>query len=208
MDLGTWITVLTVGVLVVLSPGPNWAVTIKNSIYSWRTGLATVFGMASGTLIHISYCLIGIGVLVSQSILLFNLIKWAGAIYLIYMGAKSLSSKKNNDREWVTTEKKELTVWTAFYNGFLTDLLNPKATLFYLALFTQVIHSGTPLVIQFIYGITVLAIEIAWYSLMVFFLNHHWIRKGFMSVSHWVERITGAILIGLGIRLLISKNEH
>ncbi|MFC7442049.1 LysE family transporter [Laceyella putida] len=207
MNIGTWITVLTLGVLVVLSPGPNWAVTIKNGIYSKRTGLATVFGMAAGTLIHISYCLIGIGVLVSQSILLFNLIKWAGAIYLIYIGVKSLFSKKNN-REWITTGKKELTSWVAFYNGFLTDLLNPKATLFYLALFTQVIHSETPLVIQFLYGITVLEIEIIWYSLMVFFLNHHWIRKGFMSVSHWVERITGAILIGLGIRLFISKNEH
>lgn len=160
-----------------------------------------------GTLIHISYCLIGIGVIVSQSILLFNLIKWAGAIYLIYIGVKSLFYKENN-KEWITTEKKEITFWVAFNNGFLTDLLNPKATLFYLALFTQVIHSGTPLVIQFIYGITVLAIELIWYSLMVFFLNHHWIRKGFMSVSHWVERITGAILIGLGIRLLISKNEH
>jgi RhtB (resistance to homoserine/threonine) family protein len=207
MNIGTWMTVLTLGVLVVLSPGPNWAVTIKNGIYSKQTGLATVFGMAAGTLIHIAYCLIGIGVIVSQSILLFNLIKWAGAIYLIYIGVKSLFSKKSN-REWITTGKKELTYWVAFHNGFLTDLLNPKATLFYLALFTQVIHSGTPLVIQFIYGITVLAIELIWYSLMVFFLNHHWIRKRFMCVSHWVERITGAILIGLGIRLFISKNAH
>lgn len=200
MNIGTWMTVLTLGILVVLSPGPNWAVTIKNGIYSKRTGFATVFGMGAGTLIHITYCLIGIGVIVSQSILLFNLIKWAGAIYLIYIGVKSLFSKKNK-KEWIAVGKKELNVWAAFYHGFLTDLLNPKATLFYLALFTQVIHSGTPILIQFIYGITVLAIELIWYSLMVFFLNHHRIRKGFMSVSHWVERMTGAILIGLGIRL-------
>jgi threonine/homoserine/homoserine lactone efflux protein len=119
---------------------------------------------------------------------------------LIYIGVKSLFSKKNK-KEWIAVGKKELNVWAAFYHGFLTDLLNPKATLFYLALFTQVIHFGTPILIQFIYGITVLAIELIWYSLMVFFLNHHRIRKGFMSVSHWVERMTGAILIGLGIRL-------
>jgi RhtB (resistance to homoserine/threonine) family protein len=196
------------GVLVVLSPGPNWAVTIKNGIYSWRTGLATVFGMAAGTLIHISYCLIGIGVLVSQSILLFNLIKWAGAIYLIYIGVRSLLSKKNNDKEWAMSEKKGLTVWGAFYDGFLTDLLNPKATLFYLALFTQVIHSGTQPIVQFLYGLTVLAIELIWYSLMVFLLNHHWIRQGFMTISRWVEQVIGAILIVMGIRLFILKNEH
>jgi RhtB (resistance to homoserine/threonine) family protein len=209
MDFQIWLTVFTIGVLVVLSPGPNWAVTIKNSVHSKGTGLATVFGMGAGTLIHISYCLIGIGMVITKSILLFNLIKWAGALYLIYIGMKSLFAKKEIQRERNESQKKkELTFIKAFYNGFLTDLLNPKATLFYLSLFTQVIHPETPYIAQFLYGATVLVIELIWYSLMVFFLNHHLIRKGFMSISSWLERVTGAILIGLGVRLIFLSNEQ
>ncbi|WP_188647489.1 LysE family transporter [Marinithermofilum abyssi] len=203
MDFGIWITVLTIGVLVVLSPGPNWAVTIKNSLHSKKTGFSTVFGMAAWTLIHIFYCLIGIGIVVTKSIILFNCIKWAGAIYLIYIGIKSVLTKKSNNN--VLGTYKAISVRKAFVNGFLTDLLNPKATLFYLALFTQVINPETPVIVQFFYGSTVMIIELVWYSMMVIFLTHKVIRNGFLSISHWVERVTGTILIVLGFRLALSK---
>ncbi|WP_260472059.1 LysE family translocator [Bacillus canaveralius] len=131
-DLQTWLTVLGVGLLIMLSPGPQWVITIKTSLSSKKHGISTVFGMCSGSMIHIAYCLIGIGVLISQSILLFNILKWLGAGYLIYMGLKSLFTKKHqtallDDRD---IEVNQPNRWQFYRVGLLTSLLNPKATLF------------------------------------------------------------------------------
>jgi RhtB (resistance to homoserine/threonine) family protein len=207
MDFATWLTVFTVGVFIVLSPGPNWAVTIKNSLVSRKHGFLTVAGMAAGSLVHIAYCLVGIGVVISQSIVVFNLLKWVGALYLLYLGVKSLMAQKRTADSPSSAPLLSLTPWQAARNGFLTDLLNPKATLFYLSLFTQVIQPGTPLVAQSFYGLSVVIVEVTWYSLMVVFLNHRFIRHGFLAISHWIERVTGAVLIAFGFRLALSKAD-
>ncbi|GAK14411.1 LysE family transporter [Geomicrobium sp. JCM 19039] len=142
MTIELWITVLVVGLLIVLSPGSQWMVTIKNSLSSKTHGMFTVWGMCSGSMIHILYCLLGIGIIIPQSVLLFNLIKWLGAAYLIYLGVKALFFQKEEPGLSFqrVTSPVGLSKWTAYRNGFFTSLLNPKATLFYLSLFTQVIH--------------------------------------------------------------------
>ncbi|QPA32134.1 LysE family transporter [Thermaerobacillus caldiproteolyticus] len=207
MNIETWLTVLSVGILIVLSPGPQWAITIKTSLSSRECGFYTVLGMCTGSIAHITYCLLGIGVIISQSILLFNVVKWIGAVYLIYLGLKSLFTKKqqNDFLDKINNVSNQLTRWKSYRTGMLTSLLNPKATLFYLSLFTQVIQPGTSIFAQLFYGFSVVEIEMIWYSLMVIFLSHNYIRKRFMAISTWVERISGAILVLLGIRLAISK---
>jgi RhtB (resistance to homoserine/threonine) family protein len=210
MNLETWLTVLGVGIIIVLSPGPQWAITIKNSLSSREYGFYTVFGMCTGSIVHITYCLLGIGVIISQSILLFNVVKWIGAVYLIYLGLKSLFTKKQQNGFLTKNDhvSNQLSRWKSYRMGLLTCLLNPKATLFYLSLFTQVVQPGTSIFAQLFYGFSVVGIEMIWYSLIVIFLTHNDIRKGFMAISTWVERISGAILILLGIRLAISKPSN
>lgn len=205
MDLNIWITVLLVGTIGVISPGPNWAVIIKNSLYSRSLGVSTVAGIATGSLIHIVYCLIGIGVIISKSILLFNTLKWIGVVYLLYIGIKLLRSKKQSPAAII--KNNESTTWKAFRSGFLTDMLNPKATLFYLAIFTQVIEPNTNIFVQSVYGLTVWSVEILWHMVLVFFLTHKSVRNYFLSISHWIERVTGTALILLGIRLAFLKND-
>lgn len=208
MSWETWLTVFIVSFFVVISPGPNLAVTIKNSlVYSRTAGIYTTIGMAVGSLVHITYCLVGIGVIISKSILLFNALKWLGAAYLIYIGIKSLSARKQDSQEVDLTEQHQVNYWSAFRVGLLTDLLNPKATLFFLALFTQIISPGTPLAAQILYGLTMVGLEIVWYSLMAVLITHQLVRNQFLSVSHIVERVTGLVLIGLGIRLAFTANK-
>jgi RhtB (resistance to homoserine/threonine) family protein len=210
MNVETWLTVLGVGIIIVLSPGPQWAITIKNSLSSREYGFYTVFGMCTGSIVHITYCLLGIGVIISQSILLFNVVKWIGAVYLIYLGLKSLFTKKQQNGFLTKNDhvSNQLSRWKSYRMGLLTCLLNPKATLFYLSLFTQVVQPGTSIFAQLFYGFSVVGIEMIWYSLIVIFLTHNDIRKGFMAISTWVERISGAILVLLGIRLAISKPSN
>ena len=132
MYLNEFLLVALVHLLAVMSPGPDFAVVIRNSVGAGRqAGLTTALGVGCGILVHVAYSLLGIGLIVSQSTWLFNLLKLAAAGYLFYLGVKALRSRPqplNSDVPAAST----LSSRKAFANGFITNGLNPKATLFFL----------------------------------------------------------------------------
>lgn len=207
-----WLTVVAMGTMAIVTPGPDFALTLRSSlVHSKRTGTYTAVGVGAGNTVHATYCLIGIGAIISKSILLFSLLKWAGAAYLIYLGIKSLKAKKlvltaqANGRADRST--KEITRWAAFRIGFFGNLLNPKATLFFLALFTQIVRPSTPIMVQAAYGLTVAALSIVWFALVATVISQRTFRNYVLSVSHWLERITGVALILLGLRLAVAESK-
>ncbi|HYV33846.1 MAG TPA: LysE family transporter, partial [Candidatus Limnocylindria bacterium] len=101
--------------------------------------------------------------------------------------------------------KKQMGKWASVKNGFLTNALNPKATLFFLALFTQVIHTSTPLGIKILYGAEMSTMTFVWFAFVAVVLSHQKIKKPFVKVQHYVERTMGAVLILLGIKVALSK---
>ena len=205
MDLREWLTVVILGWFVVITPGPNMAVVIRNSLLQSRgAGVYTAAGLALGNLVHITYCLVGIGLLISQSILLFTIVKWLGAGYLIYLGIKSLQAQPHTLND-PASQRPALTRGTLVRTGFLTDVLNPKATLFFLALFTQIIRPGTPLLAQVVDGLTIVALEFGCFATLAAIIGHHAVRQRFEAVSHWIERVTGVVLIALGVRVAFAS---
>ena len=136
------VSVITITLLAVISPGADFAMVSRNSMFlSRRAGLLTALGISLGVLVHVTYSMLGIGLLISQSIVLFNLVKFAGAAYLIWLGIGMLRSRKLDPQKVVTAP--QLSDWQALRVGFLTNALNPKTTLFVVALFTQVISPDT-----------------------------------------------------------------
>ena len=206
-----WLTVFMVGTIAIITPGPDFALTLRSSlVHSKRTGIYTAVGV--GNTVHAAYCLIGIGAVISKSILLFSLLKWAGAAYLIYLGIKSLKAKKivlsAQANGQANRSKKDITSWAAFRIGFFGNLLNPKATLFFLALFTQIVRPSTPIVVQAVYGFTVAALSIIWFALVATVISQRTFKNYVLSVSHWLERITGVALILLGLRLAVAESNQ
>ena len=193
--------------LAVMSPGPDFAMISRNSlVYSRRTGVLASVGLAMGILVHVTYCLVGIGLIISKSIILFSTIKWLGAGYLIYIGYKSLRSKPRVDK--TTAEmRQDLTRQQAVWTGFLTNVLNPKATLFFLALFTQVISPKTPLLVQVLYGLEMSVMTFAWFALVAVVLSHSLVKSQFARVQHYLEKVFGAVLIALGIRVALTQSK-
>ncbi len=149
-------TVTLIHILAVISPGPDFVVAIRNSLtYSRKTGVWTAVGFGLGIIIHVFYCIAGLGLIISKSIIVFNVIKYLGAAYLIYIGIKSIMAKTSHLNVKNATHKNDITVLEAIKIGFLTNVLNPKATLFFLSLFTLVINPDTPLNIQLLYQASV-----------------------------------------------------
>lgn len=195
--------------MAVMSPGPDFAMISRNAlVYSRRSGIYSAIGLGLGILVHVAYSLIGIGLIISQSIILFSIIKYLGAAYLIYIGYKSLRSKKVvSSIADVVPMKQDLSAWAAVRAGFLTNVLNPKATLFFLSLFTQVINPETPFVIQLLYGLEMSLATMAWFGFVAIVLSQPMIKKRFEKVQHHFERLFGVLLVMLGIKVALSSSR-
>lgn len=203
--------------LAVMSPGPDFAMVMRNSIvYSRRTGILAAIGLALGILLHVTYSLLGIGLIISRSVLLFNTIKLLGAAYLIFIGLKSLFAKKETKSE-ISKElqaefsnqpsKEDLPTLKAVRMGFLTNALNPKATLFFLALFTQVINPNTAAGIKMLYGAEMSVATFVWFAIVATVLTHKRVSKVFANTKHYFEKAFGAILVGLGIKVALGSHK-
>ena len=206
MDILTGsLVVFTLVLFAAISPGPDLLITLRNSLGAGRkSGIYTALGIGVGIYVHVFYSIIGLAVIISQSILLFNIIKWAGAAYLLWMGIKALRSSgwKISSEECETKDK---AAYRSFVQGFITNALNPKATLFFLALFTQVISPETEVIIQLWYGTICSFVAMMWFSIVAMMLTHRTVRQNLSSVSVWIDRATGAFFIALAARLALSK---
>lgn len=200
-----------VQLLGLISPGPDFAMVTKMTItYGRRAGIYTALGFMFGASVHITYCIIGIGFIIAQSILLFNAIKYVGAAYLIYIGVKALRAKKSNPDNIVADtpdEIKTISARRAIMTGFMTNVLNPKATLFFFSLFTQVIKPGTPLATQSVYAIMMLLTTVGWFSLVAMIFSHHRVQKRIHKIKHYIERTMGVVLIALGIKIMLPESK-
>jgi len=142
------ITVAILQLLSIISPGSDFAIVCRNSlVYSRKTGVYSAIGVALGILVHVAYSIVGIGLIISKSILLFSTIKLLRAVYLIYIGCKSLQVKpvKQSNLHWF---KQDITHIAAMRICFLNNILNPKVTLFFFSLFTQILSPHTPISVQ------------------------------------------------------------
>ncbi len=202
-----FLTVATAHLLAVASPGPDFSVVMRESIRYGRTaGLWTSAGVGSGILIHTSYAILGVGVILRGTPGLFDLLKYAGAAYLIYLGFQCLrAAPLTIDSLSVDRDNAPGRRWPAFRIGFLTNLLNPKATLFFVALFSAVVGTHTPLWLQGLYSAWMVLATVAWFGLVTLLFSNSYLRQRFLAAGHWIERVTGAILIILAIVLIASE---
>ncbi|KXO78864.1 LysE family translocator [Stutzerimonas stutzeri] len=202
-----FMTVALVHLLAVASPGPDFAVVVRESVAQGRrAGSWTALGVGCGIFVHVAYSLLGIGLIVSQSIVLFNLFKWLAAAYLVYLGWRALRARPMS-LEAIDGANAPVarSAWRAFVIGFVTNGLNPKATLFFLSLFTVVISPDTPLLVQAGYGLYLAGATALWFLLVAWLFSRGRVRAGFARLGHWFDRLTGAVLIGLGARLALSE---
>ncbi len=194
----------------VMSPGPDFVMAVRNSVRHGRAaGLMTAVGLGLGVMVHLTYIMLGLGVIISQSILLFNLLKWFGAAYLFWIGIKAIRSKGMKLQAAEMHElKTPYPVKRALADGFLTNVLNPKATLFFLALFTQILSPNVAAELKFVYSVVCVTITVSWFSIVATVLTQPKIRDVFLRFSKWVDRMCGAVFIMLGLRLVTAKAGH
>lgn len=191
--------------LALISPGPDTVMVLRQFLRFGRgTAIFTSIGVGLGILIHVAYSLLGIGLVISQSIIIFNVMKIAGGLYLLYMGWLTFRAKPMAQ---VSEDKSthSQSPWRAIRIGFLTNCLNPKATVFFLSIFTAVIDPETQIKSQVIYGVVMSLETMLWYVLLSVFLSFFKIEKPGGWFFGLVNKLVGGLLMLLGARLAFSS---
>lgn len=200
-------TVGSVALLAAMSPGPDFLVVSKNSlVYSRKAGVFTALGVGFAILVHVGYTLIGIGLVISQSIVLFSLIKILGAVYLVYLGTKLLVAKEEDTQPAYAQDSfSKKTTTQAFKEGFLTNVLNPKATVFFVSIFSQFISPELSVFAQTLLGLEVAIIVALWFVVLALILTVSSVKSAFARFQNRMLKIMGVALIALGVKVAISR---
>lgn len=197
------ITMIVVDTLAMISPGPDFIIVVRNSIkYSPRIGRWTAVGIALGLLVHMTYCILGLGLIISKSIVLFNLIKYLGAAYLICIGIMSFMSKDEDLDLSTDKEKSSITPLQAIKMGFYVNALNPKATLAFVSLFSAFITPDTSMGIQLAFAVYVVVSSVVWFAGVASIFTIQKVQAAFNKAKNRVDRTIGIVLVSLGLRVV------
>ncbi|WP_432452553.1 LysE family translocator [Agarivorans sp. QJM3NY_29] len=194
------------GFLIVVSPGSDFVLVLKNSMAKGRTaGMLTALGIALSICVHSSYSIFGISHLISQNIFLFNAIKYIGALYLIYLGICGLFASKTQISEQHAKQPHQ-TAGKYVMQGFLCNLLNPKTMLFFLSVFSQLLTTdNSTLSFVIVYGLYIALLHGIWFSLLSFVVTSKGSSNIFQRFGQRINQLCGAGLVSFGAALLASK---
>src|SRR4051812_422831 len=203
-----WVFALA-ALLLNLTPGNDMLyVAARSTSQGSKAGILSSLGIMAGCMVHIFAAMFGLSAVIARSAVAFDVIKYAGAAYLIYLGIRALISKKPSFK--MNSSVKKLSYQRIFWQGVLTNVLNPKVALFFLAFLPQFInvnHNNTSIQILFLgtwfnVGGTFVNILVS----LLFGKVGKWLSTS-TTFIRWQERITGIILIALGIRVAISSRK-
>lgn len=201
------LTFLVLTLFVIMSPGIDTALITKRTMADGQTGgYKMALGLASGSLVHTLAATFGLSALLLQSALAFEIVKYAGAVYLMYLGISAFLSIKSDTGSSAKEEKTKET--SAFRQGLVSNVLNPKVAVFFLTFLPQFVQNDQNVTLQLLLmGITYTILAITWFFVFVFFINY--LRKWLTtpSVQRFMDKATGVVLIGFGLKLAFEKHK-
>ncbi|MEF0147770.1 LysE family translocator [Pseudomonas guariconensis] len=211
MDVHSILAFTVVAAIAIASPGPATLMAINNSLaHGQRSAVWSSIGNASGLFCLSSAAMLGLGALLASSEWLFNAVKIVGAGYLFYLGARQLLKKGPMLAQGVeaSAQKARPTRWKLYKSAFLTAVTNPKATMFFTALFPQFIDQQAALLPQFLILTSIfMALSLVSLSLYAALASR---AKGVLTrpaLSRWVSRVVGSTFIGFGAAILTMRRQ-
>lgn len=199
-------------IFLIILPGPDTAIVTKNTLILGRTGgVRTMFGTCCALLIHTLAAVAGLSAIIVKSSLLFSVFKYVGAVYLVYLGIKTLWALRNQNTATTTemTAENKYESKSCFKQGFLTNILNPKVAIFFLTFLPQFVDSESNTFIPFlIMGITYTVLTVVWFLFYIYLLNQISTFMKRPKTRMVIEGLTGTVLIGFGIKLALEKAHN
>ncbi|ERL56540.1 LysE family translocator [Psychrobacter aquaticus] len=219
-----------VHLLAAASPGPDFVLVTQQTLSKGRrTGLICSLGITFGLGIHVVYSVLGLATIIAHSQPLLTAIKWLGGSYLIYLGWQGIQAKPKKPAELansagsvsnvaqnvlttqntiadknISTNNPDSAI-AILRRGFFCNVFNPKAPVYFVAIFTLVLSPDIPLWQLAIYGVWMMVLQMAWFSTVVMLLSIPAIHRRFQRFEHWIDRVLGTAMIVLGLNLILRS---
>lgn len=204
LDFGLIAAVGLIHMVALVSPGPDFVVACRNTLmYSRTIGIYTAVGFGLGICVHISYAVFGLSWLIANNELIFTVIQYLGAFYLILIGIQSLRSFQSQIGQETVSASSRISPFRAVRIGFITNVLNPKSTLFFLSLFSTMLNPTVGKLTLVVIAVLLVVTTILWFSLVALLISHPRFTTTLKRYEKTVHQFFGVLLIGIGGIILI-----
>ena len=196
------IAVIAITILAVISPGADFAIVTKNSyLYGRKTGICTAWGISLGVLVHVAYTLVAVTFVMTYTPQILTVVKYIGAIYLIFIGYKTFTQEPIID----VASTQRINHFQAFKYGFFSNFLNPKTTLFVISTYTQIVSTTTPKLVLLGYGLFMSFAHFLWFAIIGVLFSSILLREKMLTKQVLINRVIGLLLCLLGLLLIFAK---
>jgi threonine/homoserine/homoserine lactone efflux protein len=203
MSIDNWLGLLAICCLGAMSPGPSLAMVVKHTLSGGRLhGIVCAWAHSIGIGFYALVTLLGLGLVLKQAPMVFNVIAITGALYLAWLGVQALGSKGSMQEKLTAAEPTSLI--TAARDGLGISLFNPKILLFFLALFSQFVLAASSFSGQLIIVATPLIVDGLWYTLIAMILSHSALLPKLRAKSALIDKISGVVLIALAVKVIAT----
>jgi RhtB (resistance to homoserine/threonine) family protein len=201
------------GWLLNLTPGPDVLYIVSSALRSGaKAGVVAALGITAGCFVHIFAAALGVSALLAASSTAFTVLKWVGAAYLFYVGVKLVLSKAPPPVELIAEKPIQTSaeaLKSVFFRGFLTNVLNPKVALFFLAFVPQFIAPNathpalTFVLLGVLFNVNALPINVG-YALLAAWATRR--MSALQRAMHWLDRVAGVMFVGFGVKLALTES--
>lgn len=196
----------SIHLLAAASPGPDFILVSQQTLVNGKkAGILTSVGIALGLSIHIIYSALGLAAIIANSQSALWAIKILGGCYLLWLGFQCISAKPESTIDLPNVVVKQNSLVKYIIKGFLCNALNPKAPIYFVALFTLVLSPDLPFNHLVIYGLWMMLLQFVWFSTVVLLLSRPAINSKFQHLGHLINKIMGGAMLIMGIKVLTSK---
>lgn len=203
-------TVVVAHFIALVSPGPDFLLVVKSAVRNRKSvAVGVALGIASANGIHIGLCILGVGAILSASLVAMTVFKLIGGAFLIYVAWQALRSKKS-DYAFIAKGSEELAVVAQstflkeFFTGFISGISNPKNILFYLSLFSVVLTSDIGIGLKLGLGLWMTLLVFLWNAFIIYILSQEKVKSVFARFAFYVDKLAGTVLGLIGVKLLAS----
>lgn len=198
-----FLTIVVAHALAVASPGPDFALVLRQSLaHGRRVAVWASIGIGSGIAIHVAYCSLGLGLLLRDSPTALNIAKYLGAAYLAWVGVQAIRAQPRDGDVDLTARDDAPTDGAAWLQGFIVNVLNPKAALFFISLYALRVSPETPALLKLGYGAWLVVATMAWFCLVSVLFTQTSVRRRFLRHGHWIDRALGVVFIAFAVALV------
>ena len=202
MSLTDWLPLATICILGAMSPGPSLAVVLRNTLAAGRSeGVKTALAHGVGVGIYAFAAAAGLAVVIISNPLLFRIIQWLGALFLAYLGVKSITGRTSLEEAAPPEESVQV---NGLRSGFLTAFLNPKLAIFFAALFSQFVSAEALLAEKLIMAVTAMTMDAGWYLIVALSLSHSPVLKLLRRKTALLSKVFGIVLLALAVQIVLE----